>query len=161
LRPIDDGLICHVINRGNNRQDVFYRPEDFRKELDLSFSPPTLSLFQVRKLFNIMGHVNWLIVAWLMLQILNLVHWRFQAGQQSSQYAASGHVDGAMLLAPFSAAVMLLFDLITAESFLVVLFGYLCIIELISLLIRHRSNRTRTMGTELRDDLSSNEVAQT
>ena len=23
LRPIDDGLIYHVINRGNNRQDVF------------------------------------------------------------------------------------------------------------------------------------------
>jgi hypothetical protein len=22
LRPIDDGLVCHVINRGNNRQPV-------------------------------------------------------------------------------------------------------------------------------------------
>jgi hypothetical protein len=25
LRPIDDGLIYHVINRGNNRQDVINR----------------------------------------------------------------------------------------------------------------------------------------
>ena len=29
LRPIDKGLIYHVINRGNNRQDVFGKPEDF------------------------------------------------------------------------------------------------------------------------------------
>jgi putative transposase len=30
LRPIDDGLIYHVINRGNNRQPVFHKPEDFQ-----------------------------------------------------------------------------------------------------------------------------------
>jgi putative transposase len=30
LRPIDDGLIYHVINRGNNRQSVFHKPEDFQ-----------------------------------------------------------------------------------------------------------------------------------
>jgi putative transposase len=30
LRPIDDGLVYHVINRGNNRQDVFHKPEDFQ-----------------------------------------------------------------------------------------------------------------------------------
>jgi len=29
LRPIDSGLIYHVINRGNNRQEVFRKPEDF------------------------------------------------------------------------------------------------------------------------------------
>jgi hypothetical protein len=29
LRPIDDGLIYHVINRGNNRQKVFHKPADF------------------------------------------------------------------------------------------------------------------------------------
>ncbi len=29
LRPIDDGLIYHVINRGNNRQDVFHKEADF------------------------------------------------------------------------------------------------------------------------------------
>ena len=29
LRPIDDGLIYHVINRGNNRQDVFHKPDDY------------------------------------------------------------------------------------------------------------------------------------
>ena len=29
LRPIDKGLIYHVINRGNNRQNVFDKPEDF------------------------------------------------------------------------------------------------------------------------------------
>ena len=28
LRPIHDGLIYHVINRGNNRQDVFHKPAD-------------------------------------------------------------------------------------------------------------------------------------
>jgi hypothetical protein len=30
LRPIDDGLIYHVINRGNNRQNVFHKTQDFR-----------------------------------------------------------------------------------------------------------------------------------
>jgi putative transposase len=29
LRPIDDGLIYHVINRGNNRQKVFHREGDY------------------------------------------------------------------------------------------------------------------------------------
>ena len=29
LRPIQDGLIYHVINRGNNRQDVFLKKGDF------------------------------------------------------------------------------------------------------------------------------------
>jgi putative transposase len=28
LRPIDEGLVYHVINRGNNRQDVFHKEED-------------------------------------------------------------------------------------------------------------------------------------
>ena len=30
LRPIGDGLVYHVINRGNNRQDVFHKPDDFQ-----------------------------------------------------------------------------------------------------------------------------------
>jgi len=30
LRPIDDGLVYHVINRGNNRQDVFHKSADFQ-----------------------------------------------------------------------------------------------------------------------------------
>src|SRR3972149_10780694 len=30
LRPIDDGLVYHVIKRGNNRQDVFHKPDDFQ-----------------------------------------------------------------------------------------------------------------------------------
>jgi putative transposase len=29
LRPIEDGLIYHVVNRGNNRQDVFRKTGDF------------------------------------------------------------------------------------------------------------------------------------
>jgi hypothetical protein len=29
LRPIDDGLIYHVINRGNNRQNVWRKQADF------------------------------------------------------------------------------------------------------------------------------------
>ena len=34
LRPIDDGLIYHVINRGNNRQNVFRKPADFQAFVD-------------------------------------------------------------------------------------------------------------------------------
>ena len=30
LRPIADGLICHVVNRGNNRQTVFASEGDFK-----------------------------------------------------------------------------------------------------------------------------------
>jgi putative transposase len=29
LRPIDDGLVYHVINRGNNRQADFHKPDDY------------------------------------------------------------------------------------------------------------------------------------
>ncbi len=48
-RLIDDGLVYHAINRGNNRQVVFRRNTDFRAFLDAlrktrdaarSISPP-------------------------------------------------------------------------------------------------------------------------
>jgi putative transposase len=29
LRPIADGLVYHVINRGNNRQPVFHGEDDY------------------------------------------------------------------------------------------------------------------------------------
>ena len=34
LRLIDDGLVYHALNRGNNRQVVFFEPADFRRFLD-------------------------------------------------------------------------------------------------------------------------------
>ena len=46
LRPIDDGLVYDVINRGNNRQGVFHKPADFQAfltalvELKSCNSPP-------------------------------------------------------------------------------------------------------------------------
>jgi len=33
-RPIDADLIYHVIDRGNNRQDVFHKPADFEAFLN-------------------------------------------------------------------------------------------------------------------------------
>ena len=33
LRPIEDGLTCHVIDRGNNRQGVFNKEGDFKSFL--------------------------------------------------------------------------------------------------------------------------------
>jgi putative transposase len=50
LRPIDDGLIYHVINRGNNRQDVFRKPEDFRAFLQ------ALADLKTRKPFELYGY---------------------------------------------------------------------------------------------------------
>jgi putative transposase len=48
LRPIDDGLIYHVINRGNNRQDVFHKPADFQAFL--------MALAEERKPFDLYGY---------------------------------------------------------------------------------------------------------
>ena len=50
LRPIDDGLVYHVINRGNNRQDVFRKPSDFQAFLD------TLGELKQRKPFELYGY---------------------------------------------------------------------------------------------------------
>jgi putative transposase len=50
LRPIDDGLIYHVINRGNNRQDVFHQPEDFRAFLQ------ALADVKTRKPYDLYGY---------------------------------------------------------------------------------------------------------
>ena len=50
LRPIDDGLIYHVINRGNNRQNVFSKPEDY-----LAFLQALLDLKE-RKPFELYGY---------------------------------------------------------------------------------------------------------
>ena len=50
LRPIDDGLIYHVINRGNNRQDVFRRPRDFEAFL------AALAGLKERKPFELYGY---------------------------------------------------------------------------------------------------------
>jgi len=50
LRPIDDGLIYHVINRGNNRQGVFRKPADFQAFL------AALAELKERKPFALYGY---------------------------------------------------------------------------------------------------------
>lgn len=50
LRPVDDGLIYHVINRGNNRQDVFRKPADFQAFLQ------ALGELKERKPFELYGY---------------------------------------------------------------------------------------------------------
>ncbi len=50
LRPIDDGLIYHVINRGNNRQRVF------RKQADFGAFLHALAQLKERKPFELYGY---------------------------------------------------------------------------------------------------------
>jgi putative transposase len=50
LRPIADGLIYHVINRGNNRQTVFRKAGDFQAFLD------ALANLKERKPFELFGY---------------------------------------------------------------------------------------------------------
>ena len=50
LRPIADGLIYHVINRGNNRQNVF------RKEADFQAFLQALADLKTRKPFELYGY---------------------------------------------------------------------------------------------------------
>jgi putative transposase len=50
LRPIDDGLVYHVINRGNNRQKVFHGEGDY-----LAFLKAIADLKE-RKSFNLYGY---------------------------------------------------------------------------------------------------------
>jgi putative transposase len=50
LRPIDDGLIYHVINRGNNRQNVFNKQADFTAFLS------ALAALKERKPFKLYGY---------------------------------------------------------------------------------------------------------
>ena len=50
LRAVEDGLVYHVINRGNNRQPVFRKTADFRAFLD------TLAELKERKPFLLYGY---------------------------------------------------------------------------------------------------------
>ena len=50
LRPVDVGLVYHVINRGNNRQRVFSKPGDFEAFLK------TLVELKERKPFELYGY---------------------------------------------------------------------------------------------------------
>ena len=50
LRPIDEGLIYHVIDRGNNRQDVFHKDADFEAFLT------ALGDLKKRKPFELYGY---------------------------------------------------------------------------------------------------------
>lgn len=50
LRPIDDGLVYHVINRGNNHQNVF------RKQADFAAFLSTLAELKERKPFELYGY---------------------------------------------------------------------------------------------------------
>ena len=50
LRPIDEGLVYHVINRGNNRQDVFRKDEDYEAFLR------ALVELKARKPFELYGY---------------------------------------------------------------------------------------------------------
>ena len=76
LRPIDDGLIYHVINRGNNRQPVFVKKGDFQAFLI------ALTDLKQRKPFELYGyclltnHVHLLLrpvgasISWIMQSLL-------------------------------------------------------------------------------------------
>lgn len=50
LRPVDDGLIYHVIDRGNNRQNVFHKDADFKAFLK------ALGDLKERKPFRLYGY---------------------------------------------------------------------------------------------------------
>jgi len=50
LRPIADGLIYHVINRGNNRQPVFDSEGDFQAFLK------AIADLKERKAFDLYGY---------------------------------------------------------------------------------------------------------
>lgn len=50
LRPIDDGLIYYVINRGNNRQEVFHKAADFQAFLQ------AIADLKERKPFKLYGY---------------------------------------------------------------------------------------------------------
>src|SRR5436190_807959 len=50
LRPIADGLIYHVINRGNNRQTVFRKAGDFQAFLE------ALANLKERRPFDLLGY---------------------------------------------------------------------------------------------------------
>lgn len=50
LRPIDDGLVYHVINRGNNQQQVFFTEGDFEAFLT------ALAELKARKPFALYGY---------------------------------------------------------------------------------------------------------
>lgn len=50
LRAIDQGLVYHVLNRGNNRQDVFLKDADFRAFLN------ALGDLKERKPFQLFGY---------------------------------------------------------------------------------------------------------
>lgn len=50
LRPIEEGLLYHVINRGNNRQRVFCKPADFQAFLE------ALAELKERKPFKLYGY---------------------------------------------------------------------------------------------------------
>jgi putative transposase len=50
MRPIDAGLVYHVINRGNNRQAVFRKPGDFQAFLT------ALAELKERKPFQLYGY---------------------------------------------------------------------------------------------------------
>jgi putative transposase len=50
LRPIEEGLIYHVINRGNNRQKVF------RKQADFAAFLKALGDLKERKPFELFGY---------------------------------------------------------------------------------------------------------
>jgi putative transposase len=50
LRPIEEGLIYHVIDRGNGRQDVFHKEADFEAFLE------ALGDLKKRKPFELYGY---------------------------------------------------------------------------------------------------------
>ncbi len=51
LRPIADGLIYHVINRGNNRQTVFDSDGDYAAFLKAGKDSKGSGVFAVRELW--------------------------------------------------------------------------------------------------------------
>jgi REP element-mobilizing transposase RayT len=93
LRPIDDGLVYHVINRGNNHQDVFRKEEDFQ-----AFLRALLAL-KARKPFELYGYCLMRNHFHLLLRPIestisrgNLQRWPSGCGRESVPPAAARNV---------------------------------------------------------------------
>jgi len=97
LRPVGKGLIYHVITRGNNRQNVFDKPEDFeaflRSMRDLKERRP----FELYGYCLMTNHVHLLIkpletpVSRVMQSFLSLVS-HTQRYHNEKHYKSGGHV---------------------------------------------------------------------
>ena len=91
-----------------------------------------------------MDYVLWIIAIWFLFEAANVVHWRFKSNEKWQYIPTAGTaamLNWAMMTLISIVAILFLANFVPMLICLIVAFGYQCIMDFYSILMRTRQRR--------------------